>query len=135
LVNDVLAKEAKKQKAEAAIYQDATVLRKLLAAAELEVDMLTLVEWTPQERETAAEWAKVAKNDAGKKRVKPAETCPPHLAEAVKHAAERERQGCIRELQEHLRSLRNDRKTADERIAYAEKELAARQQDAHGGSK
>jgi hypothetical protein len=124
ITREALAKAEKDRKTEAKITADATAVQKVLVDdCDLRVDLRTVVSWTPEEREAAAEWARVAKHDVGKTRVKMPEP-PAFLADALAKAQERERAEKIESLMRRIRSLREEKKRADDSIAWTEKELA-----------
>ncbi len=133
ITNEKILRAEKDRKTAEKISQDATALQKMLGECRLVVDIDTLVSWTPEEREAAGEWAKLAKHDAHKKRVKPA-PAPAHLTDAAARAGENERQGEIRDWQERIQSAKREIETEKERIEYALKMLARlRKADAASG--
>jgi hypothetical protein len=119
---DALGRAERDRKTEVTIGRDATLLHGMLSECNLKVAYDTLVAWTPEQREQAAEWARLAKHDAGKKRVRPAPP-PEHLTDAVARAARDKRQSDIRNVQETLRRAEEEQKRNGDCIARCKAEL------------
>lgn len=119
-----LVRAEKDRKTLVKITADATALQDLLKRdCDIFVDIDTLIAWTPEERESAGEWARLAKHDAGKKRISlPA--APAHMQEAIDRAEERQRARDIERLQNRIRMCEGEIDRATNGIRYARKELA-----------
>lgn len=134
ITHEELARAEKDRKVEASIAQDVKALQGLLREAKLTVSGETLTGWTPAQREEAMEWARIARLDARKTRVKP-EPPPTHLTDAVENAAKHERLAEIKEIETRLREAEKESLRAQklaERCRKALAELRAEEGTGHG---
>lgn len=123
ITREALARAEKDRKTLAVIERDSTVVHKEVLACGLDIAIESVTDWTPEERETALQWAREAKHDAGKSRVKPPPP-PAFLVAAVSARDERQRAARVAEAQERLDDARHARQRAEERVRWFEETLA-----------
>jgi hypothetical protein len=113
---DELVRAEADRKVEITVRAAAKQVQNALGACSLFADIDTIIRWTPEEREAASEWARFAKVDAHKERVRPPPP-PPHVAAMV---AEEDRIG----LTEKIRERERNRSYHTEQRDYHAKALA-----------
>lgn len=121
--NDDLRRAERDRKVEIKVTAESTETQKALRDCGLFVDVAAIVAWTPEQRASAMEWARLAKHDAHKERVRPPAP-PAHVAQATVAAEEQKRGDEIADLRRHIRDQEEDLREAEEVLATDRKRLA-----------
>jgi hypothetical protein len=110
-----LQRSERDRKVELKLAAEATVVQKAVTECRLFVDVKDIMAWTPEQRAEVLEWARTAKGDVGKERVKP----PPAPAVLNNTIAAKE----ARARESEIDDLRREVEQAQDSVEYATAKL------------
>lgn len=117
------------RKVELKLAAEATVVQKAATECRLFVDAKDIMAWTPEQRAEVLEWARTAKGDVGKERVKPPRA-PAVLNDAIAAKAARDHASDVDELRGQVERAQDSVEYATEKLQRLTAKLAQLQRTA-----
>jgi hypothetical protein len=118
-----LQRAERDRKVELKLAAEATVVQEAVGKCRLFVDAKDIMAWTPEQRAEVLEWARTAKGDVGKERVKPPRA-PAVLNDAIAAKAARDHASDVDELRGQVERAQDSVEYATEKLQRLTAKLA-----------